>query len=214
MTVALVVQRENRLWVALVTASACGGEHAAPQPAPPLPPPQPVVVELRRPQPPVPLERVVVDPAAEAFLRDHLDASAKPMLEASPPKVTALALEHTALSEARGLDRDGAPKTADLATGERASMPLPLATGDCVTVLAHGGIGVAEVDTFLVVAEPGELKVLSQDTRRGPLAILGGQRGCAVHLGAPAPNAELWVQVREGSGPVVVGVYRAVLKPR
>jgi hypothetical protein len=38
---------------------------------------------------------------------------------------------------------------------------------------------------------------------------VGGQRGCFVVLGESIPAAEVWVQAREGSGSVVVGVYRA-----
>ncbi len=154
---------------------------------------------------------MIIDPEAEETLRRNLSREPVPLAETSAPKVTRIALEHTARSEARGLEAEPV-RTAVVPEGGRGSAALPLETGDCVTVIAHGGIGVSEVDVFVVDRTGDRLMLLGQDARNGPLGIVGGQRGCLVHLGPPLPHAEVWVQARVGTGPVVVGVYRA-LKP-
>jgi hypothetical protein len=174
----------------------------------PAAPPRAVILEPPEPAPPAPKEMLRIDPEAESTLRQNLDAPTRQLEGSTPPKVTRLALDHTARSEARGLTEE-AIRTATLEEGRRAVLPMPLAPADCVTVIAHGGLGVAEVDVFLVDPKTSGLKVLAQDVRNGQLAIVGGQRGCFVLLGEPMPQAELWVQVRSGAGPVVVGVYRA-----
>mgnify|MGYP000920355721 CR=1 FL=1 len=168
--------------------------------------PRAIVLPPPEPAPPAPKEILRLDPEAEATLRQNLDAPTAQLDLAAPPKVTRLALENTARSEARGLSEE-AVRTATLEEGRRAVLKLPLASADCVTVVAHGGLGVAEVDVFLV--DPSSTRVLAQDVRNGQIAIVGGQRGCFVLLGEPLPSAELWVQVRSGAGPVVVGIYRA-----
>lgn len=174
----------------------------------PKSPARPVVLEPTEPPLPPPKEIVHIDPEAEATLKQNIEQPTKLLEPGTPPKVTALALEHTALSEARSLAKESVV-VATLEEGRRAILPLPLAAADCVTVIAHGGLGVAEVDVFLVAPEPRPFRMLAQDVRTGQLGIIGGQRGCFVALGEPLPAAELWVQVRSGSGPVVVGVYRA-----
>ncbi|MBL9023347.1 MAG: hypothetical protein JNL21_14200 [Myxococcales bacterium] len=176
--------------------------------APRAPPPRAIILEPPDAPLPPPKEIVAVDPNAEEVLRRNLDRPTQAFEEKSPPKVTARALEHTALSEARGLEAEPV-RSATLEEGARAVLPLPLAPAECVTIIAHGGLGVAEVDLFLVDRTEGSFRILAQDTRTGQVAIVGGQRGCYVALGVPVRGAELWAQVRSGAGPVVVGVYRA-----
>ncbi len=161
----------------------------------------------------VPLEVAPVDPKAEEVLRAHLKDPVVDLVIGKAPAVTLSALEATARGEAKGAEPDGEPRVVELREGQRATMPLPLVEGDCVTVIVHGGLGVMEVDAFLVAPGASDasvssaLTVLTQDTRTGPLAILGGQRGC--FLASPRQSGvELWVQARRGAGPVVVGVYR------
>ena len=174
----------------------------------PTSPPRAVVLAPPDPPLPPPKEIARVDPGAEEVLRANLDRPTQPLDGGSPPKVTALALGHTALSEARGRSADPI-RSATRSEGGGAVVPLPLAPADCVTIIAHGGLGVSEVDLFLVERTEGSFRVLAQDARTGQLAIVGGQRGCYVALGQPVRGAEVWAQVRSGAGPVVVGVYRA-----
>jgi hypothetical protein len=204
----LVPARWIGLWLA---ATSCTSEQSArpelggtnPQPS------RPVILEPTQiPLPVAPKEPVRIDPEAESTLRKNAGESTVALDGAEPPKVTAMALENTARSDARGMMRESL-RTATLVEGHRGVMPLALAPSDCVTVIAHGGIGVAEVDVFLVDPKGGDFRILAQDDRSGPLGIVGGQRGCFVVLGDPIPAAELWVQARQGSGSVVVGVYRA-----
>lgn len=192
-----------------VLASACEPKSQAP-PKRVLPPPVKLepLAPLDAPRA-VPIDVAPVDPGAEKFLRENLDKATIPLADGEPPKVTSLALDASARGEARALVRDGGPRVATLAEGQRATLPLPLSSGDCVTIIAHGGLGVMEVDAFLVIPGEGAFAVIAQDARTGPLAIVGGQGGCVLRLGADAPTAVVWVQARRGAGPVVVGVYRA-----
>ncbi len=196
----------------VMAVCGCASEPAArPElgaPAAPATAARPVVLSPPDPLPPAPKEVVRIDPEAETTLRQNAAQPAVPLGEGAPPKVTGLALDHTALSEARGMTRD-VVRTATLEEGRRAAMPLPLESADCLTVIAHGGLGVAEVDVFFVDPSGSELRIVAQDARSGPLGIVGGQRGCFVLLGERLPGAELWVQARKGAGPVVVGVFRA-----
>jgi len=204
----LVLGRWMGLWLA---ATSCTSEpNTRPELGGTTPPPsRPVMLEpYQAPLSVAPKEPVRIDPEAESTLRKNVGESTVPLDGAEPPKVTAMALENTARSDARGMTKE-AVRTATLVEGHRGVMPLALQTSDCVTVIAHGGIGVAEVDVFLVDPKGGEFRILAQDDRSGPLGIVGGQRGCFVVLGEPIPAAELWVQARQGSGSVVVGVYRA-----
>jgi hypothetical protein len=164
---------------------------------------------------PVPPEPVVVDPEAARALFLHYPKAAAPLASKDPPKITVLALEGTARSEARGLRPDGDPLTATLEEGQRASRPLTLSPGDCVTVVAHGGLGVMEVDAFILgppadrTAPDARPAILAQDGKNGPVAVIGGQSGCFSFGGAAKIDAELSVQARKGAGPVVVRVFRA-----
>ncbi len=203
-----VLVRRIGLWL---LATSCTSEpNARPELGGTSPPPsRPVILEPTQvPLPVAPKEPVRIDPEAEATLRKNIGETTVALDGAEPPKVTAMALENTARSDARGMTRE-AVRTAALVEGRRGVMPLALAASDCITVIAHGGIGVAEVDVFLVDPKGGDFRILAQDDRSGPLGIVGGQRGCFVVLGESIPAAEVWVQAREGAGSVVVGVYRA-----
>lgn len=167
---------------------------------------------------PVPPEPVTVDPDAASTLERGLSVRAVAFSDADPPKLTAIAVANTARSEARGMTADGGAHHATLGEGQRASLPLSLSPGDCITVVAHGGLGVMEVDAFLLGPSPsgdtdrgpgGKPIILAQDTKNGPIAVIGGQAGCYAYVGASPVEADLVVQSRRGAGPVVVRVFRA-----
>jgi hypothetical protein len=205
---------------ALAIASMLGGlaacEGPAKPPATPQKGPGPLILAPRLDAGATrtaPMEVSPIDPGAQQFLHEHAN---EPMVSLEPgglPAVTLEALGATARGEAKGMEAEGEPRGAKLAAGRRARLPLPLEAGDCVTVIAHGGLGVMEVDAFIVALRspdvPADFQVLAEDTRTGPLAIIGGQRGCFLAADERAQHAEVWVQARKGSGPVVVGIYRA-----
>lgn len=134
----------------------------------------------------------------------HTGSPAKGFNAESPISLTALAAIATGHAEARGLAPDPTIYGARLAEGERAELVLTPAPG-CVTVVAHGGLGVMEVDSFVVDGTADSPRVLGQDDRAGPVAVLGGQGAC-VPLGGGAPR--IIVIVRRGGGPVMMGVFR------
>ena len=53
-----------------------------------------------------------------------------------------------------------------------------LAPGECLTVVAHGGLGVREVDAFILLGSAPDGDILAQDGSGGPVAVVGGQAGC------------------------------------
>ena len=151
------------------------------------------------------------NPEAAAMLRQGLATPAVAFSSNDPPKLTALAVEGTGRSEARGLAPEGGMRFVTLAEGQRASEPLDLAPGDCVTVVAHGGLGIMEVDAFVLGpgADDDLPNILATDTKDGPMAVVGGQSGCFVYLGSAPMKASLVVQARRGAGPVVMQLFRA-----
>lgn len=152
------------------------------------------------------------DPAAESFLRAH--RSAPKSFTAEPPtSLTAMAAFATGLAEARGLAPDPTFYGARLAEGESAELGLSPASG-CVTVVAHGGLGVMEVDSFVIDGPPDAPRILAQDDRAGPAAVLGGQGACAPIATGDATRApRIVVIVRRGAGPVVMAVFRGERAP-
>jgi len=160
-----------------------------------------------------PIEVAPIDPQAKIFLATHVAEPTVLLAPGSLPPVTLVALDATARGEAKGMDAVGDPLGAKLAPGQRARLPLPMGRGDCITVIAHGGLGVMEIDAFIVTvpsaADPKDFQILAEDTRTGPLALVGGQRGCYLSNDTRGEHAEIWVQARKGAGPVVVGIYRA-----
>ena len=198
--------------VSLVFASvflACGGPRArddvptAPSSEPPAAveaPPAPLRV--------VPFEKGVPDPRALDVLKENYAATPAKVDEAEPPALTKAALEDTARAEARGLTLVDVIHVSRVAEKGHAVLPLAVKQGDCITVIAHGGLGVMEVDAFLVEHGSSPPNVLAQDIGAGPEAILGGQRGCFPFVAQSPPQIDVVVQARKGEGNVVFAVYR------
>jgi len=128
------------------------------------------------------------------------------------PRVTALALTNTARGEADGMRAEGGVTSAKLAEGERASVPVSIAPGECATFIAQGGLGVVELDAFLT-ASGASGKVLAEDPSSGPIAVIGGRGACFANTGRAPLAAELHVQARRGGGPVLVQGYRRAGRP-
>ena len=126
----------------------------------------------------------------------------------TPTGLTTVAVLDTARAEARGFVPEGGLREVTLAEGQSASAAFDLAPGECLTVVAHGGLGVREVDAFILLGGgSGEgADILAQDGSGGPVAIVGGQSGCTRVL--TARRVDVVVQVRKGKGSVVAVVYR------
>lgn len=156
--------------------------------------------------PALPLE--ASDPEARRFFLDHLSAPAVAPSRAAPPGVAAIALGNTALGEAAGLTPDGPLVFAVLALGQRLTIPVALPPGRCATFVAQGGLGVIEIDLFLTAPVSGAAPtVLAAEVAPGPIAVIGGRRGC---MKAPpgAPSAlELHAVLRRGAGAVLVQTF-------
>lgn len=152
----------------------------------------------------VPLDPLPTDPEGLRILALNFS---KPSVEPDDdaPSLTREALEDTALGEARGLSIDGGIHAAKLEETQRVTMPIEAAPGDCFTVVAHGGLGVMEVDAFIV--RRGTARALAQDTRNGPIAVVGGMAGCWPFVESPSTELDVLVQARKGRGPVVFAVY-------
>jgi len=121
--------------------------------------------------------------------------------------VLSLALDGTARGQTDGLSADGATLGATLEEGQNARFEkLPLDVGSCVTFVAQGGLGVIEVDLFLLTEGSPSPRILAQDAESGPSAVIGGRRGCfpVDH----ALQADLVVLARKGSGSILVQRYR------
>lgn len=149
------------------------------------------------------------DPEGLRFFLDHLRAPATAPSSAAPPGVAARALANTALGEAAGSKPDGPIVFAALAVGQILTVPVTLPAGRCATLLAQGGLGVIEIDLFLTApGAPGAAPaVLASEVAPGPVAVIGGRRGC---LSAPAgaPSAlNLHAVLRRGQGAVLVQTF-------
>lgn len=155
---------------------------------------------------PAPLEPVAIDPAAIGALRDSARLPAVVLAEGPLPSgLTAMSLGETTRAEARGLPPVGGVRQAQLAEGQRATMDVELRTDQCLTVVVHGGLGIREVDAFVVAQASPEGQVLAQETVGGPLAVIGGQAGC--FRPSRAGPAEVVVVARKGAGSVLVAVF-------
>lgn len=152
----------------------------------------------------VPFEPLPIDPEGLRVLAANFD---KPSVEPDDraPALTKEALEDTALGEARGLPLDGEIHAAKLGETERVTLPIEAAPGDCLTVIAHGSLGVMEIDAFVV--RRGTSRALAQDSRNGPIAVVGGIAGCWPFIESPTTKLDVVVQARKGSGRVVYAVY-------
>jgi hypothetical protein len=102
---------------------------------------------------------------------------------------------------------------AALREGERAAVPVTMTAGECATFVAHGGLGLVEVDLFLTTGAPPGVTILAEDARSGPIAVIGGRRRCFENTTGAPIEAELSVVARKGAGLVVVQEYRRPRAP-
>jgi hypothetical protein len=173
--------------------------HAAKADAPDRPSEQEAVGEER------------LDPEAKRLFEKRMAEQALPLGPVpSASKITKDALADTALGAAPKPDRreDGDLVGATLAEGQRAMMPVTLAPGDCMTWVAQGGLGVIEVDLFLLADRSTGLHILAEDPVVGPIAVIGGHGHCFESAGGASLAAELHVAVRRGAGTVLVQAYK------
>lgn len=153
-----------------------------------------------------PNERVEVDPQAAFTLRAGSGPRGELADRTTPTGLTTIAVLDTARAEARGFLPEGGLREVTLEEGQSAAASFDLAAGECLTVVAHGGLGVREVDAFILAGTGAGADILAQDGAGGPVAIVGGQSGCTRVLSAQ--RVEVVVQVRKGKGSVVAVVYR------
>lgn len=148
------------------------------------------------------------DPEALRFFLDHLAEPAVAPSREAPPGVAAIALANTALGEAAGLTPDGPLVFAELSPGQHLTIPVKLPPGRCATFLAQGGLGVIEIDLFLTTPAQGKVPgFLADEIAAGPIAVIGGRRGC-MKAPAGAPSAlELHAVLRRGAGNVLVQYF-------
>jgi hypothetical protein len=148
------------------------------------------------------------EPEALRFFLDHLAAPAVPPSSGAPPGVATIALANTALGEAAGLTAQGPPAFARLLVGQRLSIPVTLPRGRCATYLAQGGLGVIEIDLFLTTSVEGAVPAfLASEVAAGPVAVIGGRRGClAAPAGAPS-DLTLHAVLRRGEGVILVQAF-------
>jgi hypothetical protein len=145
-------------------------------------------------------------PEATRLFRQSLSASPVALAAPTHPhRVLLLGLEGTARGEAAEMKTDGPAQSADLEEGQRARMPVSLRAGDCLTFIAQGGLGVVELDLFLTTGEGDATRILAQDTREGPIAVIGGKDGCFVPRASI--DGHLDVLLRKGKGPVLLQRY-------
>src|SRR5690606_38606329 len=112
-----------------------------------------------------------VDPAAIAALRASARLPALPLSDAVlEPGLTTVALLDTTRAEARGMFAEGGIRRVVLQEGQRASVPVALRAGECLTVIVHAGLGVLEVDAFVVAPSAPDGEILAQEAVGGPLA--------------------------------------------
>ncbi|HEY4116656.1 MAG TPA: hypothetical protein VGM56_02320 [Byssovorax sp.] len=147
------------------------------------------------------------DPDAQRVLREALTHPAVPFDPGNPPKVTLRGLDDTALGEAQGMTPDGPPRVVTLKQGQRAEEHVTLQPRACMTYVAEGGLGVAEVDVFLATGTGDDLKILAQDQRGGPIGVVGGRTGCVTNPASTPLEASLHVTLRRGAGVVVLRGY-------
>jgi hypothetical protein len=97
---------------------------------------------------------------------------------------------------------------ANLAEGQRGTMPVKVGAGECVAFIAQGGLGVIEVDLFLTSEKGAAGKILAEDPTTGPIAVIGGRGKCVTGVAGTGTDAVLNVTVRRGAGVVLVREYR------
>jgi hypothetical protein len=162
-------------------------------------------------RPVLPVEVPKGDPKSLAALVQALRGAPTPSSATDVPQVTSIALDATARGEARGLQKVGPTEHARLEEGAFTSREISLQPGDCVTGIAHGSLGVMEVDAFLLLADlgpNGEPALLAPDPRGGPIAVFGGAAGCYAFTGTSETACRFVVLARKGAGEVVFALYK------
>lgn len=162
---------------------------------------------------PTSVEAPSVDPEGERAFLASLGEGAAPLVpQGEPTRVTKLGLESTARAEA--IVGDPAPGLvgAALREGERASMPVSIAAGVCVTYVAHGGLGAAFVDAYLTTptdrGSGSPPRIIAGGRSLGSIAVIGGRAGCVRSpKEGEAWSGELHVRMRRGAGLVLVQTY-------
>lgn len=163
-----------------------------------------------RPSEQEPVVDEVPDPEAKRLFEARLAEPAVALsASGAPPRVTAIALDDTARGEAASMRPAGDVAAATLGEGKRAMMAVTLAPGACTTFIAQGGLGMIEVDLFLVLADRGAgTRILAQDQDAGPIAVIGGHGRCYKNPRETPLEAELHALARRGTGVVLVRGYR------
>lgn len=167
-------------------------------------------------RPVMPVEVPKGDAKSLASLAQALRGAPTPASETDVPQVTSLALDATARGEARGLSKVGSTEHARLEEGGYTSREITLRPGECVTGIAHGSLGVMEVDAFLLLADlgpNGEPAVLAPDLRGGPIAVFGGAAGCYAFTGTSETRCRYVVVSRKGAGEVVFALFKTSEAP-
>lgn len=168
-------------------------------------------------RPAIPLVRISTeDPHALESFRASLGKPALSLQRDNGTSLTASAVLDTLRLEARDPASVTTLLSQKLLAGQRAAALLDTTEPTCFTVAAHGGIGVTEVDAFVVSGSEQEPTVLGTDTKTGPVAVVGGQAGCrrasSAACGAVCvpvtERVRVEVVVRQGKGTVVVGLVR------
>jgi hypothetical protein len=144
------------------------------------------------------------NPDAVRLFKESLAAPGIAFAKASdPPKITEAALRNTALGAAFMMKPAGEIQAAQLREGERASLPVTVAVGECAAFVAQGGLGTIEVDMFLTQPGSPSHRLLAQDTEPGPMAAVGRDE-CIRGQGGGELSAELHVRMRRGEGIVLI----------
>jgi hypothetical protein len=197
-------------------SAACGEEPPLKAQAPMVAPPvgsssRAITLATTRRETPSELTPVTddqADPEALRLFRQRMaQAPVALTATATPPRVTAIALDDTRRGEARGMTPASETFVATLKEGERATMPIKLVVGDCAAFIAQGGLGVIEVDLFLTDGDGPTARILAEDTSTGPVAVIGGRYKCVTGA-AKGTQAVLNVALRRGGGVVLVREYK------
>jgi hypothetical protein len=181
-------------------------------PASPLPSRRVELAPLAIPERPSELQPVTddrPDPEAQRQFEARIAQPAVALAASqAPPRVTSVALDDTRRGEVPGMAPAGDVFLAKLTEGQRGTMPVKLAPGECAAFIAQGGLGVIEVDLFLTGGDGASGRILAEDTATGPIAVIGGRGRCVRGANGAALDALLNVAVRRGAGVVLVRQYR------
>jgi hypothetical protein len=218
--------RAALLAVILALAAGCGEAPPPPVKPPVVKAPAPVgkapprtpapagtmkVEALQRPSEQEPVLETLPDPEALRAFRRRVEeeTAAKFALATKPPRVTEIALEDSARGAAAGMKLVDPTHEVTLKEGERAVLEATIAPEACATFVVQGGIGVVEVDAFLVAADRSEgVRILAQDLGTGPVAAAGGLGRCYRNPRKEPLPVEVHASVKRGAGVLLVRGYR------